>query len=98
MANPFEKIIRLRDDSSLAALLNRVLAYIETFKSLMTISEDVSDHFDFFSRVIWPEIAETISENLGGVIFAAGRPDELHTVSRTLTPLTTALHHHTSLH
>ena len=46
----------------------------------MAVSEDVSEHFDFFAHVIWPEVATAISDGLGSVIFAAGRPDELHNV------------------
>jgi len=83
MANPFEKTTsRLHDDSPLGALLNRVLMQIETYQPLMATSEEISEHFDFFSRVVWPEVGGAISEGLGSVIFAAGRPDELHRVSR----------------
>ena len=81
-SNPFEKTVRLPDGSPLASLLNRVLFHIEGYAPLMAASEEVSDHFDFFSRVVWPVVCEAISENLGNVIFAAGRPEELHEVGQ----------------
>ncbi|KAK8853311.1 hypothetical protein IAR55_004015 [Kwoniella newhampshirensis] len=80
LQNPFDRSLRLpiTDNSALAALYNRVLAHVETYQPVMTISEDISERFDLFARVIWPEISETVMERLGGVIFSAGRPDELH--------------------
>ncbi|WWD19735.1 hypothetical protein CI109_104199 [Kwoniella shandongensis] len=80
LQNPFDRSLRLptTDNSALAGLYNRVLAQVETYQPVMTIAEDISERFDFFARVIWPEISETVMERLGGVIFSAGRPDELH--------------------
>lgn len=74
-ANPFDK---LPESTPLAELYNRVLLQVGSYQPLMEAAEELSDRFDFFSRVIYPEIASAISENLGSVIFAAGRPDELH--------------------
>ena len=85
LANPFDKSSRLHDESPLAALLNRILDHIETYRPLMTVSEEVSEHFDFFARVIWPEVSEAMSDGLGSVIFAAGRPDELHRVCDSIS-------------
>ncbi|WVQ77491.1 hypothetical protein IAR50_007177 [Cryptococcus sp. DSM 104548] len=64
--------------SPLALLYNQLLARVAIYQSLMDVGEEVSDKFDFFTRAIWPEIGEGIMDRLGGVIFAAGRPDELH--------------------
>lgn len=36
--------------------------------------------FDFFGNVIWKEIGDRLMDELGSVIFAAGRPAELHQV------------------
>ena len=36
--------------------------------------------FDIMSTVIWPEIGSVILEDLGDIIFATGRPDELYNV------------------
>ena len=84
-SNPFDKVFtgRVQDDTPLGSLFNLVLGYLETYQPLMAVSEDLSEHFDFLARVIWPEVGEAISEGLGSVIFAAGRPDELHRVSST---------------
>ncbi|ORY35805.1 oligomeric golgi complex component, COG2-domain-containing protein [Naematelia encephala] len=77
-ANPFDKAPRLSDDSPLASLYNRILAQVELYQPLMTVAGELSDRFNFFAAVIYPEVAASISEKLGGTIFAAGRPDELH--------------------
>jgi len=41
--------------------------------------------FEFFGNVVWKEIGERLMDELGSVIFAAGRPAELHQV-RGLPP------------
>ncbi|TYJ52897.1 hypothetical protein B9479_006485 [Cryptococcus floricola] len=64
--------------SPLALLYNQLLTRVAIYQPLMDVGEEVSSKFGFFARVIWPEIGERIMEKLGGVIFAAGRPDELH--------------------
>lgn len=75
----FERPNRLKDDPSLlAGIYNRVLAHVESYLPLITISHHVSQEFDFFSRVFWPEVCKAITDNLGNTIFAAGRPSELH--------------------
>lgn len=74
----FERPSRLTEESNISALYNRILAHVETYLPLLSIAHSVSKDFDFFSRVIWPEIGVTITENLGHVVFAAGRPDDLH--------------------
>ncbi|WVQ84689.1 hypothetical protein IAT38_006844 [Cryptococcus sp. DSM 104549] len=77
--NPFNQLrLPPTDTSPLATLYNRVLAFVGAYQPLLTVAEEVSDKFDFFARVIWPEVSEAVMEKLGGVIFAAGRPDELH--------------------
>lgn len=68
----------------MASLLNRVLGQLELHQPLLLEAEAISERFDFFARVYWPEISAAIVENLGSVIFAAGRPDELHKVSRAV--------------
>jgi hypothetical protein len=37
--------------------------------------------FEFFANVVWKEIGERLMDELGSVLFAAGRPSELHQVS-----------------
>ncbi|KAK6909291.1 hypothetical protein I203_103308 [Kwoniella mangroviensis CBS 8507] len=78
--NPLEKPLRMpaEDQSPIASLYNRILSQMETYSPLLQISEDVSEKFDFFPKIIWPEIAGALIDNLGSTIFAAGRPDELH--------------------
>ena len=71
---------RLSDSTPLADLYNRILSQVESYQPLMSIAEEVSERFDIFAGVIWPEIAQSISEELGNVIFSAGRPDDLHKV------------------
>ncbi|OCF42245.1 hypothetical protein I317_03980 [Kwoniella heveanensis CBS 569] len=65
-------------DTPLASLYNRILSQVEIWSPLLQVSEDISDRFDFYSNVIWPEIADALVQKLGSTIFAAGRPDELH--------------------
>ena len=72
---------KLSDESPLALLYNKVLSQVQSYSALLSISDDLSPQFNLYAGVIWPEVAEAIMERLGGVIFAAGRPDELHQVS-----------------
>ncbi|OXG85296.1 hypothetical protein C349_02323 [Cryptococcus neoformans var. grubii Br795] len=65
-------------NTPLALLFNRVLAQVASYQPLLDASKEVSENFDFFARVFWPEIGDTIVERLGNVIFAAGRPNDLH--------------------
>lgn len=67
-------------NTPLALLFNRILAQVASYQPLLDISKEISEKFDFFARVFWPEIGDTIVERLGNVIFAAGRPDDLHKV------------------
>lgn len=67
-------------NTPLALLFNRVLAQVASYQPLLDASKEVSEKFDFFARVFWPEIGDTIVERLGNVIFAAGRPNDLHKV------------------
>ena len=78
--NPFE---RLSESTTLALVYNRILTKVGLYQPLMSISEELSGRFNFFAGVLWPEIATRITEELGSVIFSAGRPDELHKVSDT---------------
>lgn len=79
-SNPFDGPRRIKAETPLAALLNRVLAEVDIYRTLIEVAAAESDDFDFFASALWPEIATAIVENLGGSIFAAGRPDELHQV------------------
>ncbi|WVR07562.1 hypothetical protein IAU60_004604 [Kwoniella sp. DSM 27419] len=76
--NPLERAPKLNADTPLASLYNRVLAQVETYQPLLQLADEISDRFDLFAGVIWPEIANALVDALGGTIFAAGRPDELH--------------------
>jgi len=40
--------------------------------------------FDIFANVIWPEIGQAIMDELGSVVFAAGRPDDFLKVGKPL--------------
>lgn len=79
ITNPFEK---LTETTPLALLYNRILTKVGTYQPLLSISEELSSRFDFFAGVIWPEISTRISEELGHIIFSAGKPDELHKVGK----------------
>ena len=51
-----------------------------TSAALLPSSVEVKTHagegFDIMANVIWPEIGQAIMEELGLVVFAAGKPDE----------------------
>ncbi|WVF72910.1 hypothetical protein IAT40_007728 [Kwoniella sp. CBS 6097] len=70
--------LKANSDTPLASLYNRILSQVEVWSPLLQVAEDISDRFDFYSNVIWPEIADALVQKLGSTIFAAGRPDELH--------------------
>jgi hypothetical protein len=80
--NPFEITLTPPQlgDSPLAALYSRVLAYVERdCKPIMDVAEKFPG-FELLANVVWAEIATRIERELGNVVFAAGRPDELHKV------------------
>lgn len=84
--NPFEAAPRrIKTQGPLAEVLNRVLQDVDGYRDLLEIAAAESSEFDFFAGAIWPEIATAILDNLGGSIFAAGRPDELHQVKPLLS-------------
>ncbi|KAI5119864.1 hypothetical protein M0805_000698 [Coniferiporia weirii] len=37
-----------------------------------------NDYFDILSNVVWVEVSRAIMDDLGSLVFAAGRPDEFH--------------------
>lgn len=43
-------------------------------------SMDANDTFNLFGNVIWSEIARTITDDLGTVVFSAGKPDDFRKV------------------
>jgi conserved oligomeric Golgi complex subunit 2 len=43
--------------------------------------------FDFMSNVVWAEIGRGVMEELGSVVFAAGRPDDFRQVSIRLASI-----------
>lgn len=43
--------------------------------------EEDGEAFEFFGNVVWKEVGERLMDELGGMLFAAGRPNELHLVS-----------------
>lgn len=42
--------------------------------------------FEFFASVVWKEVGERLMDELGGSLFAAGRPAELHRVRPPFRP------------
>ena len=38
--------------------------------------------FEIMANVVWAEVGRALMDELGGVIFAAGRPDEFRKVSQ----------------
>ena len=53
----------------------------------LSVSSDkqsaLSGGFDIMANVVWAEIGKALMDELGGVIFAAGNPDEFRKVSKT---------------
>ena len=40
-----------------------------------------SEGFEFMSNVVWAEIGRAVMEELGSIVFAAGRPDDFRQAS-----------------
>lgn len=79
---------RLEESSGkLGEVYNLVLAQVESYDSLLSIAHSVSPQFDIFAGVLWPEICNAVINNIGGTIFAAGRPNDLHKVREALLKL-----------
>jgi hypothetical protein len=91
---------RITDDTPLAQIYNRVLTHVESYGSLLETAESISEGFELYAGVLWPEILAALSEELGGVIFAAGRPDDLHKVRglKLLTRRADIIQHYTVTH
>lgn len=51
-----------------------------TFVAVLPSNIEVTPHadegFDIMANVIWPEIGQAIMDEMGLVVFAAGKPDE----------------------
>jgi hypothetical protein len=63
---------------------------------------DESGGFDIMANVVWPEIGRTIMDELGSVIFAAGKPDQFRKVRQLYggrqarTDIPSVQHHETT--
>lgn len=44
--------------------------------SNIEVATQSGEGFDIMANVIWPEIGQAIMDELGSVVFAAGKPDE----------------------
>lgn len=44
--------------------------------SSIEVATHSGDGFDIMANIIWPEIGQAIMDELGSVVFAAGKPDE----------------------
>lgn len=83
-------------DDSLAALYNAVLRFVDRdLKRVMEIAEGVCAKsgargrreagkegagFEVMANVVWAEVGRAIMDELGSVVFAAGKPDEFRKV------------------
>lgn len=84
-------------DNSLAGLYNSVLKFVERdLKQVMDIAEKIrakstskappestvdQPAFNILANVVWAEIGRAILDDLGSVVFAAGKPSEFRKVS-----------------
>lgn len=64
----------------MAGIYNQYLHKVEQYQPLLAAAEDYGGLCDFFVDAMWTELATAINEELGSVIFTAGRPNELHKV------------------
>ena len=85
-------------DNSLAGLYNSILKFVERdLKQVMDIAEKVhakstskvpaesnidQPTFNILANVIWTEVGRAILDDLGSVVFAAGKPSEFRKVRR----------------
>ena len=45
------------------------------------IDESLEDNkFDFLANVLWAEVSRAVTDELGAVVFAVGKPDDFHKV------------------
>lgn len=94
-------------DDSLAALYNAVLRFVDRdLKRVMEIAEGVCAKsgargrreagkegagFEVMANVVWAEVGRAIMDELGSVVFAAGKPDEFRKHHETTQAFTRAL-------
>jgi hypothetical protein len=81
----------LEDGNPLAFFYNGILRFIDReFRAIITICERLSSsyasqrqeqQFEVLSNVIWDELGRAIMDELGGTIFASGKPDEFQRVN-----------------
>jgi len=50
--------------------------------SVVISTEDTTQGFQILAYVVWEEIANAIINDIGDVVFTAGRPDELQKVGK----------------
>lgn len=84
---------RVPGNTPLAAAYNRFLNEIDSLGALLDAGADAG--WDIMVDIVWPAVVSAIRTRLGGSIFSAGRPDELHQVrpsSSHLTPLSSFSH------
>lgn len=49
-----------------------------------TLRREEAGTFDIMANVVWAEVGKTIMEELGSVVFAAGKPEEFRKVGSNL--------------
>ncbi|KAH7888658.1 oligomeric golgi complex component, COG2-domain-containing protein [Phlebopus sp. FC_14] len=88
LANLYNQILRFveRDLGRLMELAERVSLKASPRQvdsaSLATLPRDLDasvqkrDGFDIMANIVWPEIGQALMDELGTVVFAAGKPDE----------------------
>lgn len=89
-------VLDARDDP-LAGLYNTVLRFVDRdLRRLMEIAERVcaksgsrarageAGGFEIMANVVWAEIGRAVLDELGGVVFAAGKPDDFRKVCKPL--------------
>lgn len=65
----------------LAAAYNRFLNEVDSLSALLDAGAEMG--WEIMVDILWPTTVSSIRTKLGGSIFSAGRPDELHQVSGT---------------
>ena len=73
----------IKDIMEIAEKISRNKLPKERISTSVVIStEDTTQGFQILAYVVWEEIANAIINDIGDVVFTAGRPDELQKVGK----------------
>ena len=74
--------VSVKSSARMSASASRTQLLSASMENLPThMKNDEEGGFDILANVVWAEVGRAIMDELGNVVFAAGKPDEFRKVS-----------------